>query len=47
MFVFVADFRFPTDQTMLLHFITLSKRVYSRVINMAKGMCPASIIICK
>ena len=47
MFVFVADFRFPTFQTSLLHCITLPKRVYSRVMNMEKGICPASVIIFK
>jgi len=38
MFVFVAGFPFPTFQTSLLHCITLSKRVYSRVMNVAGGI---------
>jgi len=42
---FAADCRIPTFQTSLLHCITLSKRVYSRVMNMADGICPTDKII--
>jgi len=47
MFVFVTGFRFPTFCTLSLHCITITKRVYGRAINMAAGICPANIKICK